>query len=935
MTSEKNVTEMSEAEILAPIPVLQNPLSAEQEKEEMEKILREEDIPSYTVSGAWCIFVPSQWWKEWITYTHFKDFLMSYSDSFIACGSRPGVIDMDLITKKSEDGVVVLAREQTKHCVPLPYVAWRMIASWYGVRGFVYCTRILIDSSDSRTLPMFNKRMQFRVYVNGKKDSDPISITPWASQTVGSLKEEICKKLNLIPGEYSLYDYYDRQRGGVLKEGKALSESDLFDNQDILLVKNGDKLYEKEPSREKNFRPYGYNERDFGRGKRSKHSNMDDYGFGYSERHNPYRDDGWGRSHEYDWSSSYSSAVVPKMEKPGVCGLHNLGNTCFMNSALQCLSHTEALRNYLLSGKWESEINEQNALGTHGKLTRSYADVMRRIWKGTDSYFSPAEFKQRISEFAPQFSGYKQHDSQELLMFLLDGIHEDLNRVKQKPYVENPDYAGQPDEEWAAESWKLYKMRNDSVIVDWLHGQMKQKLICPVCQNECVVFDPFTFLSVPLPEDNMIRMTVNVHTNDMSKQHFSVTIDMKKSSTVLDLCRSIEGLPCFSGVNPAIKWDQICVRSNRSYGNPHNLPVNNHTREWISSLKGKEMHMFHLTGIKGSRDVFTVVAKKNGTTDEIIGQPFLLPLLKDMTYFDVCLRVFERIASGVNIDALKSFIEPIVARRTEEHQNVENPPEFFPPDDRDWGTKIFPGIPNRDLLIAVDSVFSLSVIDEYGRLAQTLAKKNGLVPTFASMGTVFYVKILLTQEASEAQIYDERILLQNTISFAQCVSDTGVVNGRISLDKCLDLFTSPETLGDKDLWMCHKCHVLRNASRQTFFWKVPPLLLVHLKRFGNGSGLFRDKIDLLVDFPVKGLDMTKRVLFNPTGEPLIYDLYAVSNHFGSLGGGHYTAYALVDDEWYNFDDSRVSKVSDPESVKTPAAYVLFYKLRNWDVPQFK
>lgn len=67
-----------------------------------------------------------------------------------------------------------------------------------------------------------------------------------------------------------------------------------------------------------------------------------------------------------------------------------------------------------------------------------------------------------------------------------------------------------------------------------------------------------------------------------------------------------------------------------------------------------------------------------------------------------------------------------------------------------------------------------------------------------------------------------------------------------------------------------------------------------------------------------------------TGKPVLYDLYAVTNHFGGLGGGHYTAFAKnkFDNQWYNFDDSNVSVVSNPEqAIITTAAYVLFYKKR--------
>lgn len=52
----------------------------------------------------------------------------------------------------------------------------------------------------------------------------------------------------------------------------------------------------------------------------------------------------------------------------------------------------------------------------------------------------------QVGRFAPQFSGYQQQDSQELLAFLLDGLHEDLNRIKKKPYIELRDADGRPDE---------------------------------------------------------------------------------------------------------------------------------------------------------------------------------------------------------------------------------------------------------------------------------------------------------------------------------------------------------------------------------------------------------------------------------------------------------------------------------------------------------
>ncbi|CAI9289115.1 unnamed protein product [Lactuca saligna] len=70
---------------------------------------------------------------------------------------------------------------------------------------------------------------------------------------------------------------------------------------------------------------------------------------------------------------------------------------------------------------------------------------------------------------------------QELLAFLLDGLHEDLNRVKQKPYYKSKDIDWRPDEQVADEYWANHISRNDSIIVDVFQGKYKSILICPTC----------------------------------------------------------------------------------------------------------------------------------------------------------------------------------------------------------------------------------------------------------------------------------------------------------------------------------------------------------------------------------------------------------------------------------------------------------------------
>ena len=105
-----------------------------------------------------------------------------------------------------------------------------------------------------------------------------------------------------------------------------------------------------------------------------------------------------------------------------------------------------------------------------------------------------------------------------------------------------------------------------------------------------------------------------------------------------------------------------------------------------------------------------------------------------------------------------------------------------------------------------------------------------------------------------------------------------------------------------------------------------------LKRFKSAAGTYyNDKLEDKVQFPIEGLDLSNYIISNrnPDGthkEELIYDLFAISNHYGNMGFGHYTAFAKNpgDGLWYEFDDSTVSRV-DQDSIITEAAYNLFYR----------
>ncbi|ETO34840.1 ubiquitin specific peptidase 4, partial [Reticulomyxa filosa] len=178
-----------------------------------------------------------------------------------------------------------------------------------------------------------------------------------------------------------------------------------------------------------------------------------------------------------------------------------------MNSTIQCLAQSPYLTHYFLNGDFVHHINKNNPLGWKGKVAQAWAQLLKDMFSNEYKVLAPRDFKAAIGEVAPRcvyvcvFLGYSQQDSQELLSFLLDGLHEDLNQIQQKPGTESVESNGRPDEVVAAEAWRTYLKRNVSIIVDLLQGQYKSRVECPDCGRVSITFDPYMFLSAPLPTE--------------------------------------------------------------------------------------------------------------------------------------------------------------------------------------------------------------------------------------------------------------------------------------------------------------------------------------------------------------------------------------------------------------------------------------------------
>ncbi len=187
--------------------------------------------------------------------------------------------------------------------------------------------------------------------------------------------------------------------------------------------------------------------------------------------------------------------------KKGLTGLKNLGNTCYMNSILQCLSNFTLPSQYFMRQGIGRDLNRSSS-DTKGQVAVEFSEILKSLWSGQYKSIAPYDLKRVIGRFNEMFRGSEQQDAHEFLQTLMSYLHSDVNEARDKGPLPEQKNDGIPEIEAANRAWDMDRRIDRSFIRETFYGQWRSTLLCPDCRWTSVTYEPFFELPLKLPSDN-------------------------------------------------------------------------------------------------------------------------------------------------------------------------------------------------------------------------------------------------------------------------------------------------------------------------------------------------------------------------------------------------------------------------------------------------
>jgi ubiquitin C-terminal hydrolase len=233
-------------------------------------------------------------------------------------------------------------------------------------------------------------------------------------------------------------------------------------------------------------------------------------------------------TYTYDIHKHYNLKLKKKVyEGKGLSGLINIGNSCYMNSIIQCLSNTVSLTDYILSCDYKEDQTIENKKNNSNYVLHSYILLINNMWD-TNQLIKPKSFLENLSKFHKKYFSLQQQDSHECLLYTIDLLHRSLKyeiEIDIKGTIKNDSDILMKK---SLETWGKFYENDYSYLIKTFNGCTFNSIQCNNCDSREIVFEPFNTLSIDITDNTLENCLSN---------YFSLTENIE--SWTCDKCKNL------------------------------------------------------------------------------------------------------------------------------------------------------------------------------------------------------------------------------------------------------------------------------------------------------------------------------------------------------------------------------------------------------------
>ena len=668
----------------------------------------------------------------------------------------------------------------------------------------------------------------------------------------------------------------------------------------------------------------------------------------------------------------------------GLTGLKNLGNSSYINSIIQCLSNTPELMYYYVSGLYKKDIrlSEGKKKGfVPGKLSKEFADLLGKMWIDNKKIVNPQDIKYAICDLTNIFNNNNQHDSSEFLMFLLNFLHDEINKDKSKgstSFYEPPKKENESDISASQRFWNLFKKKNNSIITDLFYGQIRNITRCLSCGHSVTTFEIFNILPIEIPilkkvsvllvPSNNIKKTIklNIFVSSAAllidlgvylRQYISNGFDNFRILLINSSTKNAKFVKMSENIFNTAKKGAIIVYEisdtleeedikEENIGENNEKDNENNENEEYSAEIGDNYPFITTIKYKNFEDLGGIIDTDSKSYPRVfVMGPYTKVRGLRMKMFGYLTKYYPLPENIINflkkkypnneymsLDEISNNYE----KKKIEIDEIELNDIFYKQYNLFFNE-------NYQKKLNIDENIKKD-IDEYLKnfpficyLTSIKGEKEQLF--FSSNNSDNQNSFKDTQKINDViKLIRNKYKLILYITKKEYIQPFNEITSIIStkdnsetktptLNDSLIHFCLHEKLEKENEYFCPNCKRNVNAYHKSDIFYMPPYLIISIKRFKRNY-LSKTKVQLLkvndnLNYNIDYIDLDNFVS-GPKNPKNIYTLYAVNQHSGSNEGGHYNTACKNFGKWYMFDDHAVFTCDD-DMICVPEGYLLFYR----------